>query len=220
VTNVVTLVFAFGVLLVPGIARAAWSTRDRPEVRAFVGLLAVVFAVESLVFTLHSTHGSYFHSLAAFFPFGVALGVEGIAALLRSVEGRRLAGAAAIMGALIVSVFAVSQWDISFNVPYRERVAIVDRIPAGSFMAIDAAAWRWIAGRPAYVTPSSGLDPCTLGSTRVTSIVLEPAHFSVYDALYAGGPHADYIGDPIRVGDVEIFAVNADAAGSLCSSTR
>ena len=41
-TNVVTFVFAFGLLLVPGIARAIWSRRSRPDVRAYGGLLVLV----------------------------------------------------------------------------------------------------------------------------------------------------------------------------------
>src|SRR5207244_10322929 len=120
-TNAVTFVIAFGLLLVPGIARAIWSLRPRPEVRAFATLAVLVYLVESLVFTLHSTRGSYFHSLAAFFPFGVALGVVGTDDLLRSTEGRRLAAAAGIVAAGVVSTFSVSQRDSSFNTPSRER---------------------------------------------------------------------------------------------------
>jgi hypothetical protein len=133
-----------------------------------------------------------------------------------------VAAAGGIVAAAILSAFALAQWDASFNGPYRERVAIVAAVPAGTFMAIDAAAWRWIADRPVVVTPSSGPDPCTLGSQdyRVTSIVLERVHFSSYDGLYAGGPHGDFIGDPARVGDALIFSVNADAARSLCLSIR
>ncbi len=221
-TNAVTFVFAFGLLLVPGITRAVWSRRDRADVRAFAAIAVLVYLVESVVFTLHSTHGSYFHSLAAFFPFGVALGVIGARELLRTVERARVAAAGGIVAGLIVSAFALVQWDASFNGPYRERVAIVSRIPAGRFMAIDAAAWRWIADRPAVVTPASGPDPCTLGSSdlNVTSIVLERVHFSGYDSLAAGGPHNDFIGDPDRVGEVQIFPVNPTAARSLCLSIR
>ena len=74
-----------------------------------------------------------------------------------------------------VSVFALVQWDASFNTPYRERVAVASRIPPGLFMAIDAAAWRWIIDRPAVVTPS---DPgragaaCRLLQTRVAAMVI------------------------------------------------
>jgi hypothetical protein len=219
----VTLVFAFGLLLVPGIVRAVWSWRDRADVRAFAALVVLVYLVESLVFTLHSTRGSYFHSLAAFFPYGIALGVVGTAELLRTSERARVAAVGGIVAALIVSAFALAQWDASFNGPYRERVAIVGRIPPGPFMAIDAAAWRWIADRPVVVTPAS-LDPCSFRAAagyQVDSLVLERAHFTSYDPLYRGASSVDYLADdPARIGDVQIFAVRGDRARTLCAGIR
>ena len=221
-TNAVTLLFAFGLLLVPGIARRAWSHRDRPDVRAFTGLLVLVYLAESLLFTLHSTRGSYFHSLAALLPYGVALGVVGTGELLRSDGGRRLAAAAGLAAAVILSTFAVAQWDASFNGPYRERVAIVSRIPAGTFMAIDSAAWRWIAGRPVIVTPAN-LHPCAIGLAadyEVVTLVLERVHFTSYESLYRGTPDPltmDYVGPPTRIGDVQLYPVDAGRARSICS---
>jgi hypothetical protein len=188
VTNLVTFAFAFGLLLLPGMARAIWVRRDRAEVRAFAGLLVLVYLVESLVFTLHSTRGSYFHSLAAFLPFGVALGVVGTAELLRTIERSRVAAIGGVTAAIVVSVFALSQWDASFNPPYRARAAAVAAIPPGPFLAIDAAAWRWIADRPVIVTPSDGLAPglCAAADGGARAIVLEPVHFSAYQPLWDG----------------------------------
>jgi len=219
-TNAVTFLFAFGLLLVPGIARAIRSLRRYREVRAFATLAVLVYLVESLVFTLHSTRGSYFHSLAAFFPYGVALGVIGTAQLLRSVEARRLAAAGGIVGAVVVSSFALAEWDSSFNPPYRERVAVAARIPPGRLMAIDAAAWRWITDRPVVVMPSNP-DECTIGRAAdldVTTLVLEPVHFSRYDPLYRGGPSPAYLGAPVRIGDVQLYPLDARAAERSCRS--
>ena len=222
-TNAVTFVFAFGLLLVPGAIRAVWARGARPDARAFVALLGLVYLVESLVVTLHSTRGSYFHSLAAFFPYGVALGVIGTGELLRTAERLRVAAAGGIVAALIVSAFALGQWDASFNGPYRERVAIVSRIPPGPFMAIDAAAWRWIAERPVVVTPVS-LDPCSFAAAatyQVSALVLERAHFTSYEPLYRGTLSIDYIGrDPARIGDVQIYDVRGDLARSVCAGIR
>jgi len=202
VTNLVTFAFAFGLLLVPGIARAVWTRRDRADIRAFAGLLALVYLAESLVFTLHSTRGSYFHSLAAFVPFGVALGVIGTGELLRSAERGRVAAAGGVVAAVVVSAFALAQWDVSFNGPYRDRVAAVAAIPDGPFLAIDAAAWRWIADRPVIVTPSDGVAAfaCATVTYGANSIVLEPAHFSSYSALYDGSATA---------GAIRVFALPA-----------
>lgn len=218
-TNGVTFLFAFGLLLVPGIARAMWSLRSRVDVRVFAGLALLVYVVESLVFTLHSTRGSYFHALAAFLPFGVALGVIGTAQLLRSAAGRRLAAVAGITGAVIVSSFALSQWDSSFNAPYRERVALVSALPPGPFMAIDAAAWRWIADRPVVVTPAN-LDACTVGraySLDVRTLVVERVHFTSYDPLYRGSPAIDYLGTPTSIGGVVLYPLDVKRAGADCS---
>ncbi len=206
-TNAVTFAFAFGLLLVPGLARACWTPqRGRPDVRAFSGLLVLVYLVESLLFTLHSTRGSYFHSLAAFVPFGSALAVVGTSDLLRTVERRRVAAVGGLAAAAILSTFALAQWDASFNPPYRDRVAAVAAIPAGPFYAIDAAAWRWIAERPVLVTPSGGLCTAPIGADTV---VLEPAHFSAYSALYEGSR-------PVAaVGAIRVFPVRFPPA-SVC----
>ena len=204
-TNVVTFAFGFGLLLLPGMARAIWIRRERADLRAFGGLLLLVYLVESLVFTLHSTRGSYFHSLAAFLPFGVALGVVGTGDLLRTVERGRVAAVGGVTAAIVVSVFALAQWDTSFNVPYRDRVAAVASIPAGPFLAIDAAAWRWIADRPVIVTPPDGVPAALCGVTTSGPdfIVLEPAHFSAYSASYDGSR-------PIAVvGGIRVFPIIA-----------
>lgn len=217
-TNLVTLAFVLGLLLVPGVVRAIWSRRDRADVRALAGLAVLVYLIESLVFTLHSTRGSYFHSLAAFFPYGIALGVIGTGELLRSAEGRRLAATAGIVGAGIVSSFALAQWDSSFNTPYRERVALVRSIPAGRFMAIDGAAWRWIADRPVVVTPAN-LDECAIGQAadlEVTTLVLERVHFTSYEQLYRGSRAIEYLGTPMRIGDVQLYPIDARRAAAIC----
>jgi hypothetical protein len=214
-SNALTFAFAFGLLLVPGIARSIWSRRDRPEVRAFGSLLLLVYLVEGVVFTLHSTRGSYFHSLAAFLPYGVALGVAGSIELLRSTERARAVAAGGIVAAALLSVFALIQWDASFNAPYRARVAALPSIPAGRFYAIDAAAWHWIAGREVIVTPADGL-PCSLRRFDASAIVLERAHFSVYDAMYAGTSRTSGLGAPVDVGDIRIFPLSVGQATTAC----
>jgi hypothetical protein len=207
-TNAVTSVFAFGLLLVPGIARAVWSRLGRAEVRAFAALAVLVYLVECLLFTLHSTRGSYFHSLAAFFPFGVALGVIGTVELLRTVERARVAAVGGLVAAATLSLFALLQWDASFNPPYRERVAAVASIPEGPFLAIDAAAWRWIAGRPVIVTPANGIQEalCALATYGAHAVVLERAHFSAYSAHYDGSLVSPF-GPPTDVGGIRVFAL-------------
>ena len=168
---------------------------------------------QSLVFTLHSTRGSYFHSLGAFFPFGVALAAVGGERLLA--QRRPEMALAWTWGSLILGRGPISgsaqPVDASFNTGARLRLAALDSIPAGSFLAIDAAAWRWLSGRSVIVTPSDGIDAalCALSfaDPRPTSLVLEDAHFSAYDALYNGGARPSWLGAPIERGDVKIFPV-------------
>ena len=196
-TNAGTFIFAFFVLLVPGMIAAVRSRRRDPAVRAFVVVLALIYVFQSVVVTLHSVRGSYLHSLAAFLPYGIALGVAGTAELCaRRSWDRRAIGAIAMVGlagAAIFSGYAVAQWDAAFNVPFRARVAALDRIPDGPFLAVDAAAWRWIAGRTVVVTPSEGIaaGACYVQPAGIRSIVLEPVHFTAYDDLYRGGPSGE-----------------------------
>lgn len=203
VTNAITFILAFALVLVPGLVagtRALWS---RPEVRAYLSLAVTVYIVLSLAFTLHSTRGAYFHSLAAFFPFGVALAVVGSASLfVRRGDLARIGAAGALVGIALVSWSAIAEWDRGFNGPYRVRLAAVSALPAGRLLAMDAAAWRWITGRETVVTPADGLDAASCRLRRVDPrvLVLEPAHFSVYaDQYRAGAARAER--DGIRVYD-------------------
>ena len=184
VTNAATFAMAFALILLPGLALAVRGRWARADVRAWSGLAALVFLAQSLVWTLHSTRGSYLHSLAAFLPFGVALAVAGSARW----SARPLA-AAAVAAVAAISAFAVVQWGETFNPVYERRTAIVGALPPGRLIAIDAAAWRWVSGRPSLVTPADGLDEaaCELRRADPRVLVLEPAHFSAYDAQYRAG---------------------------------
>ena len=213
--NATTFVFAFALVLVAGLVlgvRAFWA---RAEVRAWTSLALLVFLAQSLVWTLHSTRGSYFHSLGAFFPFGIALAVAGGE---RALATRRpdlipaTAWASVVLVAAI-SVAALLQWDATFNAGTRVRTAALDAVPAGAFLAIDAAAWRWLSGQQVLVTPADGIDMAgcvaRVPDPHATAIVLEEAHFTAYDALYRGGPRPAWLGAPIERGTVKVFPIVA-----------
>lgn len=219
VSNAVVALLAFFVILGPVAAVASWRLRARPEVRAWSLLLVLVFLVQSLLFTLHSTRGSYFHSLASFFPFGVALAAAGAEGALARREAviTRLWASGVLVVAVALSLGAIVQWDAAFNAIARTRVAAVDAIPPGPFMAIDAAAWRSLSGRPVIVTPADGGAEfgCAGAIYGARSIVLESAHFRAYDALYSGAEQMPFLGPPIVRDTIKIFPFVGDWGCSI-----
>src|SRR5207247_4466046 len=161
-----------------------------PAVRAFASLALLIYVAEALVWPLHATRGSYFHSLAAFYPFAMALVALGGETWLARLDqtARRLATYGTLVAVTLLALVGLMNWDTSFNVPYRARVAALDVIPPGPFLAIDAAAWRWISDRSVLISPSDGPETaaCVAIHYRVQTLVLEPAHFSAYQSLYEG----------------------------------
>jgi hypothetical protein len=185
--------------------RAAWS---RPAVRAFAALALLLYVLEGTVWPLHATRGSYFHSLAAFYPYAMGLVALGGDRWLagRDLATRRIAVGGTLAAAAALAVTGLLAWDGAFNTPYRARLAALDAVPPGPFLAIDASAWRWIADRPVVVTPADGVavGVCVASRYRASSVVLEPAHFSAYDALYRGGT-SPLLEQPIERGDIRIY---------------
>ena len=219
VTNATTAFFAFFLLLGPLAAVTSWRLRARPDVRAWSALIVVVFLAQSLLWTLHSIRGSYLHSLAAFFPFGVALAAAGADRLLsaRDATSGRLWVGGALALALVVSGDALVEWDAAFGTAARTRAAALDAIPPGPFMAIDAAAWRSISGRSVIVTPADGGPEfgCAAALYGVRSVVLESAHFRVYDAIYNGVERPVWLGPPVIRDTIKIFPLVGDLGCSI-----
>jgi uncharacterized membrane protein YhaH (DUF805 family) len=220
VTNAITAIFAFFVLLGPFAASTVWRLRSRPDVRAWSFLFAVVFLAQCLLWTLHSTRGSYFHSLASFFPFGIALAAAGAerAVARRDASTGRLWVTGTLALALALSVGALVQWDASFNTVARTRTAALEAIPQGTFMAIDAAAWRSISGRSVIVTPAeSAADVvrsdvvCEIARRYgARALVLEAAHFAGYDSIYNDVVRPLWLGAPTVRDAIKIFPIFAN----------
>jgi len=187
--------------------RAGWRL---PAVRAFTALALLIYVAEGLVWPLHATRGSYFHSLAAFYPFAMALVALGGESWLARLElnARRLAAYGTLLAVLVLAVFGLTNWDASFNEPYRARVAALDVIPPGPFLAIDAAAWRWISDRSVLISPADGPETaaCVAVAYRAESLVLEPAHFSAYQSLY-GGSDSPWFGQRAESGAIRVYSL-------------
>jgi len=187
--------------------RAGWRL---PAVRAFTALALLIYVAEGLVWPLHATRGSYFHSLAAFYPFAMALVALGGESWLARLElnTRRLAAYGTLLAVLVLAVFGLTNWDASFNEPYRARVAALDVIPPGPFLAIDAAAWRWISDRSVLISPADGPETaaCVAVAYRAESLVLEPAHFSAYQSLYDGSD-SPWFGQRAESGAIRVYSL-------------
>ncbi len=187
--------------------RAGWRFR---AVRAFAALALLIYIAEGVVWPLHATRGSYFHSLAAFYPFAMALVALGGETWLARFElnARRLAAYGTLLAVLILAVFGLTNWDASFNEPYRARVAALDVIPPGPFLAIDAAAWRWISDRSVLISPADGPQTaaCVAVAYRAESLVLEPAHFSAYQSLYDGSD-SPWFGQRAESGAIRVYSL-------------
>jgi hypothetical protein len=213
-TNAVTAAMAMLLILLVPLAigmRRRWA---RQEVRAFVALALGVYLVQSLAFALHSVRGSYFHSLAAFFPFAVALAAIGAEDLFRTAGARMMntVAAASLLAFAVVSAFALAQWDVDFNTPYRARIEAVPLLPPGPLIVADAAAWRWISGHPAILAPSDGptTASCAAEVYIATTLVLEPAHFARYDDLYSS-QRTDAFTWRGESGGIRFYSVRSDA---------
>ena len=187
--------------------RAGWRL---PAVRAFAALALLIYMAEALVWPLHATRGSYFHSLAAFYPFAMALVALGGESWLARLDqtARRLVTYGTLVGVTVLAVVGLSNWDASFNAPYRARVAALDVIPAGPFLAIDAAAWRWISDRSVLLAPADGPETaaCVATRYRAQSLVLEPAHFSAYQSLY-DGTGSPWFGQRAESGAIRVYSL-------------
>src|SRR2546428_13007759 len=74
----------------------------------------------------------------------------------RDAAMRRLAVTGTLFAAAGLAVFGLATWNTAFNAPYRARLAALDAIPAGPFLAIDAAAGRDLADLPVFGAPPGG----------------------------------------------------------------
>jgi hypothetical protein len=203
------LVFFLAAPLILGL-RAGWRL---PAVRAFASLALLIYLAEGVVWPLHATRGSYFHSLAALYPFAMALVALGGETWLARLEltSRRLITFGTCVAVAALAVFGLSNWDASFNAGYRARVAALDAIPPGPFLAIDAAAWRWISDRSVLISPADGPEAaaCVAIRYRAQTLVLEPAHFSAYQSLY-DGTGSPWFGQLAERGGIRIYSLNGN----------
>ncbi len=198
-TNALTFDLATFVALGPLALVAAWRRRDEAISRGWLVATVGLYLTQSFLFTLHSTRGSFSHSLAGLVPGAITLGLFQLAPALRSV--RRPAAGSLVVACLALSAYAALLWRDAFDPPLAVRVGLVEqgfvRAPA---LVADAASWRYVLDGPALVTPADGLDVAREVARRygAKTLVLEPGHFSAYDALYEGRERVDWL-EPVTL---------------------
>lgn len=208
-SNLAIFVVADVLVLAPLALWEAWRRRDEPLARGWLAVASALYLAQSLVFTLHSTHGSYFHSFAGLFPLAIALGIARGAILLQPAP-RRIAASALGAGALVLSSYALFVWADGFDALARSRRDVARsgavHVPA---LVVDAAAWRAHLDGPTLVTPADGLEAARQVARRygARTLVLEPIHFSAYDALYRREQRVEWLELAALSGDVVVYRI-------------
>lgn len=156
-----------GGLFVLPFAWGLWAERRRRELAPFLAYFVAVFLAMGLVFTFHAPKGAFYHSAAAWLPFGIPLAVASLPGFsngvgrwwpfLRRPQTHRFLVVAGVAGAVVLSLAGsaavLAQWTpaharleqaASF---LREAAAPGDRV-----MAYDPAALH-------YEVPLQGVAP-------------------------------------------------------------
>jgi len=208
--DVLTFLFATAIVLGPIALIAAARRRAEAIARGWLGVAAAIFVAQWLVFTLHSTRGSLAHSLAGIAPGAVALAlVEGERWLVAT---RRFAAMFVVVGTIALAAVALVEWRTEFDTgALARRDVIASGLVQAPVIVANAPAWRYDLDGVAIVTPAEGIAALQDVARRygARTLVLEPGHFSAYDALYDSREGFDWLAPvkldgPIRVWQIEL----------------
>lgn len=208
VVNGLTFLLATLVVLGPVALVTAARRRGDPLARGWLALVVALYLVQSLVFTLHSTAGSFSHSLSGLVPAAIALGVAGSLGLIRA--ARPAAAFSLVVATVAFAVYAVVLWREAFDPPLEARRAAV---ASGSIqtpaLALNVPAWRYVLDGPALITPAEGLPAARDLARRygARTLILEAGHASAYDALYDGRERVDWL-EPVETeGAIRVWRI-------------
>ena len=162
-----TTVLLGGLFVLPFVY-GLWAERRRTELAPFVAYFVVVFVAMGLVFTFHAPKGAFYHSAAAWLPFGLPLAVASLPAsataagrwwpFLRRPQTHRFMLVAGLMGAgalsLVGSAVLLAQWSVG----HERLVAAAQFLDANAqagdrMMAYDPAALHAEVSRDGVAPP-------------------------------------------------------------------
>ena len=206
------LIFLFTTSIVfgPLALFAALRRLADPTARAWLGVTLAILLAQWLVFTLHSTRGSLSHSLAGIVP--AAFVFAAIEADRWLVSARTLSAGLAIAGTLALAAVGINEWKTEFDpAEAARRTVIAGGAVQTPVLVANEPAWRYDLDGPAIVTPADGIVALQDVARRygARTLILEPGHFSAYNALYDGREGYDWLtplelDGPIRIWQIEL----------------
>ncbi len=164
-----------GVLvLIPPMLVGAWHRRRSPDFGPYFAYAILLFAFSALVSAVHVPGGTFIHSAVALAPQGYILALEGIVVAIGWIAARRSAWRPATASRVFSSVaigftiLAAGFGAVSVHATWSDKRERMDDVAtaldqAGApmtdrVMSIDAAGYRYAAGRPGVVLVNDPLD--------------------------------------------------------------
>ena len=207
-----------GVLvLVPFMLVGAWRRRRSTDFGPFFLYAFALFAFSAIVSAVHVPGGTFIHSAVALAPHGYVLALEGIAVAVAWIAARRpvwrvpFATRLFTTAAIGFAVLAAGAGALSVHDTWarkRDRmVAVAGALdaagvpPTARLMSIDAAGYRYHAGRPGVVLVDDPLDTIreVADGYEIQWLVLERDDGVAAVGLVLDGTRPEWLGEPIVI---------------------
>lgn len=225
VGGLVAAVTIFGVLagalvLVPLMFVGAWRRRRSLDFRPFFVFALGLFAFSALLSAIHVPGGTFIHSAVALIPHGYILALEGLAVAVAWMAARRRSwdadratrvfGTAAIAFAWLVAIGSALLVHATWDVDRRQRLEIARQLDIARarmddlLMSIDAAGYRYWAGRGGVVSPNDPIETIeeVARAYEIRWLVVERAQtVEALAPVIDGTANLAWIGPPVYVAD-------------------
>ncbi len=164
------VILVAGVVLAPLMVVGAWLRRRSVDVAPFLVYAAILFAFSALVSAVHVPNGTFIHSAVALAPHSYVLALEGVAALVAWVAGRRkgwnvaqatrvfIGGAVAItmVTGIYFSFVTRTTWANERDIKVGVGAALdqAGAAPTDVVMSLDTGGVKYWTGHPGVVAPA------------------------------------------------------------------
>lgn len=204
-------------ILIPFMLIGAWKRRRSVDFGPFFVYAFALFAFSALVSAIHVPGGTFIHSAVALAPHGYILALEGIAAGVAWIAGRRrvwrvpVATRLFTVAAMAFTIGAAGIGALSVHATWgakRDRMVAFDaaldsaKAPADArLMSIDAAGYRYYADRPGVVLVNDPLDTIrdVADAYGIDWLILERDDGVAAVGPVLDGQRPDWLGEPIVI---------------------